>query len=158
MKHYCILNIYISIDKILNNIFSIIININTFSGFHGHCLMLGDFAALCRVVWIFGNIRRFNPHAGVVLKGIWWWLNGIHLNKRIVFTSVYIFSFFFFCYLCCFLNFIWFIFHGTLCRWNCKSQMKMHFIIFLQRVTDENAIYQYFLLNCAEPRHRKQFM
>ena len=35
-------------------------------GFHGHCLMLSDFEALCRVVWIFGNIRRFNPQAGVL--------------------------------------------------------------------------------------------
>ena len=29
--------------------------------------MLSDFGALCRVV-IFGNIGRFNPHAGVVLR------------------------------------------------------------------------------------------
>ena len=42
--------------------------IPAFSGFHGHYLMLSDFGALCRVVWIFGNIRRFNPHAGVVLR------------------------------------------------------------------------------------------
>ena len=41
---------------------------SVFSGFHGHCLMLSDFGALCRVVWIFGNIRRFNPHPGVVLR------------------------------------------------------------------------------------------
>ena len=39
-----------------------------FSGFYGHCPMSSDFGAICRVVWIFGNIRRFNPHAGVVLK------------------------------------------------------------------------------------------
>ena len=42
--------------------------IHAFSGFHGHCLMLSDFGALCRVLWIFGNILRFNPHAGVVLR------------------------------------------------------------------------------------------
>ena len=39
-----------------------------FSGFHGHCLILSDIGALCRVVWIFGNIRRFNSHARVVLR------------------------------------------------------------------------------------------
>ena len=36
--------------------------------FHGHYLILSDFGALCRVVWILWNIRRFDPHAGIVFR------------------------------------------------------------------------------------------
>ena len=42
-------------------------------------LILSDFGAICRVVWIFGNIRRFNPHAGSFLGNmmmIKWDLSG----------------------------------------------------------------------------------
>ena len=53
--------------------------------------MLSDFGALCRVVWIFGNIRRFNPHAGVVLREYddddemgFIWINALCLRQFII--------------------------------------------------------------------------
>ena len=39
--------------------------------------MLSDLGALCRVVWIFGNIQRFNPHAGAAN-------NATHMEKRFI--------------------------------------------------------------------------
>ena len=54
-------------------------------------LMLSDFGALCRVVWIFGNIRRFNPLVGVVLKEYdddlmgFIWINVLLLRQYIIF-------------------------------------------------------------------------
>ena len=48
--------------------FAFLLSLESICNEHRNILMLSDFGALCRVVWIFGNIRRFNPHAGVVLR------------------------------------------------------------------------------------------